>query len=98
MLKSLNIIPNILFKKKYFFVPNFIPPNYLGIMKNMQNSNDKLFNNLGNFFVLISSKLASIYIFLITTLKRKKLKMKKHHTWKRWRKNKDIRKSNAKSK
>ena len=46
----------------------------------------------------ISSNILGLYIFLTTTFKRKKLKMKKHKTWKRWKKIRNITKSNLKAK
>ncbi len=96
MLKTINIVstvPKIFMKNSPFFSPNKNPNIFSGIMNNIGNTNNNFFNFLRNFFFLGGSKLASIYIFLITTLKRKKLKMKKHHSWKRWRKNKVLRKS-----
>jgi hypothetical protein len=44
----------------------------------------------------VNNKLLGLYIFLTTTFKRKKLKMKKHKTWKRWKKIRNITKSNLK--
>jgi hypothetical protein len=46
----------------------------------------------------MSNNILGLYIFLTTTFKRKKLKMKKHKTWKRWKKIRNITKSNLKAK
>jgi len=60
-----------------------------------------IYQNIYNFTLSIRNKINiffNLYLHLTTTFKRKKLKMKKHQTWKRNRKNKNSQKLNLKKK
>lgn len=57
-----------------------------------------LVNKISILFNKLNSSLLNLHLHLISTFRRKKIKMKKHQTWKRWKKIRNSQKQNLKKK
>lgn len=85
--------------------PNFLKSNLItsfSINSNLKFNNyisrinilkNDYLNKLSYLMYFGKIKLQNLFIYFITTHKRKKIKMKKHKTWKRWKEIRNIKKT-----